>query len=150
MRGRFAKEWGLLHCTQPGPDHHHHSTWTTDVIDFIFTQWWHLWELRNHDRHGRDLVSQQQATARQVNRELQMFYEDYGTHAPQNMQWLFDTPIEVQRQRPATAIRQWLTTWAPYYMTHQIQRQTLQTQKTTPIPQPWKPGNQSDGEIPLH
>ena len=96
MRGRFAKEWGLHHSTQPGTDQPHHSTWTNEVIDFIFTQWWHLWELCNQDRHGRALVLRQQATARQVDQELKMFYDEYGHHAPPHLRWLLDTPIEVR------------------------------------------------------
>ena len=77
MWGRFAKEWGSQHRTQPGAEQKSHKDWTTEVIDFIFTQWWQLWEMRNHDRHGRDLATRQQADARQVDRELTMLYEDY-------------------------------------------------------------------------
>ena len=77
MRGRFAKQWARHANTQLGTRLKRKHSWTTEVIDFIFTQWWHLWELRNQDRHGRDLESRLQAEARQVERELTMFYDNY-------------------------------------------------------------------------
>ena len=113
MVGRFAKDWSTNNRTQPGTTHKPNTRWTTEVIDFIFTKWWQLWELRNHDRHGRDMATQQQATARQVDRELTMLYEIYEDRTPQPLQWIFDTPIEVRRQWPAHVTRQWLNTWHP-------------------------------------
>ena len=112
MFGRFAKEWDLHNRTQPGTTKTHRS-WTTEIIDFIFTQWWTLWESRNQDRHGRDMATSQQAEARQVNRELTMFYEDYEHQAPQLLQWVFHTPIALRRQWSTYATRQWLNTWKP-------------------------------------
>ena len=113
MRGRFALEWESHHLTQPGTGKTSHTDWTTEVIDFILTQWRHLWDLRNQDRHGRDLATQQQANALQVDRELHMFYDEYKARAPQHLRWLFNTPIEVRQQWPTNATRQWLTTWKP-------------------------------------
>ena len=115
LLGRFATDWNAHDQTQPGTKRRTwqtHRTWTTEVIDVIFTQWWMLWESRNQDRHGRDLATQQQATARQVDRELQMFYDNYEDQAPQHLQWIFDITIDVRCQWPTHTIRQWLTTWA--------------------------------------
>ena len=58
MIGRFARAWGMHTSTQPGKTQRTSKSWTTEVIDFIFTQWWKLWTLRNQDRHGRDLATQ--------------------------------------------------------------------------------------------
>ena len=113
MRGRFSKEWNTHPDTQPGQTKKPQSSWTTNVIDFIFTQWWQLWELRNQDQHGWDLATRIQATALQVDRELQQFYANYETTAPQHLAWLFNTPLEIRQQRPHRATRQWLTTWTP-------------------------------------
>lgn len=113
MLGRFAKGWGRHHRTQPSSQDKRAHTWTTDVIDFIYTQWWQLWETRNQDQHGRDIETRHQAEARQVDRELTMFYETYEAITPQHLGWLFDTPIEVRRQWPMRATQQWLNTWTP-------------------------------------
>ena len=66
MLGRFAKEWNNHPHTQPEQHSKTHKNWTTEIIDFILTQWWILWESRNQDRHGRDLATTQQAAAQQV------------------------------------------------------------------------------------
>ena len=113
LRGRFATEWATHHRTQPAHQHKSTQNWTVEVIDFIFTQWWQLWELRNQDRHGRDLATQQQAHAQQIDRELHMFYTEYEPSAPQHLRWIFDTPLDVRRQWTPYAIRQWLNTWQP-------------------------------------
>ena len=130
MLGRFATTWGAHVRTQPGTTSKSHKSWTTEVIDFIFTHWWKLWELRNQDRHGRDLATQQQAHAQQVDRELQMLYETYADQTPQHLQWLFDTPIEVRRHWPTSATRQWLNTWIP-----------ILSEAVTPEAEPTNPEN---------
>ena len=112
LLGRFSTEWNTHTRTQPGTRQKSYTTWTTEVIDFIFTQWWKLWESRNQDKHGRDMATQHQATARQVDRELKMFYDAYEDKVPQHLQWIFDVPIHVRRQWTTYATRQWLNTWA--------------------------------------
>ena len=113
MRGRFGWAWNDHPRTQPGQSEQHAGHWTTEVISFILEQWRKLWDTRNQDRHGRDIASQLQAQALQVDRELQLFYEEYAEQAPQELKWLFDTSIETHRKRPVAATRQWLNTWAP-------------------------------------
>ena len=98
MLGRFAKTWGTHARTQPGTDQNSRMSWTTEVIDFIFTQWWKLWEACNQDRHGGDMATQQQATATQVGRALTMLYDTYANNVPQHLRWMFDTSIEVRQQ----------------------------------------------------
>ena len=96
MQGSFAIEWATHQQTQPGTARQPNRSCTWEVIDFIFAQWWHPWETRNQDRHGRDLATTQQARARQVDRELTMFYTEYKDQTPQHLRWLFDTPLEAR------------------------------------------------------
>ena len=65
LRGRFGWVWNTHKRTQPGQSTKLKGHWTTEVITFIWVQWWKLWELRNHDQHGHDLATKQQAQARQ-------------------------------------------------------------------------------------
>ena len=113
LLGWFSLQWNTHIRTQPGTNQNHNTTWTTEIIDFIFTQWWKLWESQNQDRHGRDLATQQQATARQVDRELQLLYDTYKNHIPQHLKWIFDVTIDVRRHWTTYATKQWLNTWAP-------------------------------------
>ena len=94
MLGQFATEWGIHQRTHPGTKKHSPSNWTTEVINFIYAQWWTLWELWNHNRHRRDMATSQQAAAQQVDRELTMFYEEYKS--TQLLRWVFNTPIKLQ------------------------------------------------------
>ena len=93
IKGRFANEWNTHHQTQPGTGQKN-SSWTAEIINFIFMQWWKLWELRNQDRHGWDLATQQQARAQQADCELHLLYTDYEGRTPQHLRWIFDTPLK--------------------------------------------------------
>ena len=57
------------------------------------------------------MVTQQQAVAQQVDRELIVFYDNYANNVLQHLRWIFDTTIKVRRQWPTYAARQWLNTW---------------------------------------
>ena len=83
------------------------------MIDVIFKQWWELWELRNGDRHGRDVQSKAQAAHQQAIRDLEIFYEKYQEAATEDMQWLFSEPLETRKQWKAGDIVQWLNAWEP-------------------------------------
>jgi hypothetical protein len=83
------------------------------MADFMLEQWWKLWTSRNEDRHGRDYATQLQAANRQALCELEQFYQNYSTVAPQQLQWLFGIPLPIRQQWPTYAIRQWLNTWTP-------------------------------------
>jgi hypothetical protein len=116
LKGRFSVEWARAqgqfaqrarHPTGNGCE------WTTCMADFMLEQWWKLWTSRNEDRHGRDYATQLQAANRQALRELEQFYQNYSTVAPQQLHWLFGIPLPIRQQWPTYAIRQWLNTWTP-------------------------------------
>ena len=109
----MSKAWNTHAITQSGQATRTKQNWTTEVISFIFKQWWQLWELRNQDRHGHDAASRLQADALQTDRERTMFYAEYKERVPQQWSWLFNTPIATHRDRPISATRQWLNTWKP-------------------------------------
>ena len=97
MQGRFGWAWNAHTRTQPGQTRQFKGHWTTEVISFIWDQWWSLWEMRNQDRHGHDLTTRLQAQARQVDHEIKQFHKEYASNVPQHLQWLFDTSIETHR-----------------------------------------------------
>ena len=112
LKGRFSKQWAcesLLPTTQQRAK----VNWTVSVIEFIFVQWWQLWESRNQDRHGRDLATKLQAAHLQAHRELRLLYDEYQPRTPQTFQWLFDIDISTRKQWTTPAIWQWIHTWKP-------------------------------------
>jgi hypothetical protein len=116
LRGRFSKQWIKAQDRYLGTNattQNDGTRWLTNVIDFIFAQWWTLWELRNEDRHGRDLATQSQAHARQAIHELTQLYDDYQHTVPDRLGWLFTTPLQTRMQWPTHALRLWINTWKP-------------------------------------
>ena len=112
MQGRLGWAWQTHARTQPDKSGTK-GNWTSEVISFIFNNWWKLWESRNQDRHGRDLATRIQTQALQTDRELAMFYEEFSGQVPQELSWILDTSLETHRKRPTAATRQWLNTWRP-------------------------------------
>ena len=111
LKGRFSTLWNQhsIHSSQRT----HHTNWTVEVIDCIYTHWWRLWELRNKDRHGHDQATQAQAHTVQAHRELDLLYDRYEAITPQSLQWLFNTDADTKKQWSTPKIRQWLSTWQP-------------------------------------
>ena len=116
FKGRFSKkfiEFQDRHLGRQRTSKKNGLSWLTGLIDVIFKQWWELWELRNGDRHGRDLQSKAQAVSRQAVRDLELFYDRYQDTAPADLLWIFQEPLEVRKQWPSGSIIQWLNAWEP-------------------------------------
>ena len=116
FKGRFSKkfiEFQDRHLGRQRTSKKNGLSWLTGLIDVIFKQWWELWELRNGDRHGRDLQSKAQAVNRQAVRDLELFYDRYQDTAPADLLWIFQEPLEVRKQWPSGSIIQWLNAWEP-------------------------------------
>jgi len=116
LKGRLTKTFSRIQDEHLGPnrtDRKNGTTWVTGFIDVLFQQWWILWEMRNGDRHGRDLQTKHQATARQTIRELHLFHNKYSSMVDDTHQWLFCEPVTTKEQWPTGVLRQWLNTWEP-------------------------------------
>ena len=116
LKGRFSHKWSEYQDCYLGAKStkkNNGTTWMIGLIDLIFQEWWKLWELRNSDRHGHDLVTQTQAESRQTLRELTLLYETYQNQVGQTQQWLFAVPLQTRMQMRTNALRQWLNTWKP-------------------------------------
>ena len=111
LKGRFAYLW-TTNSVLPSQQQKH-TSWTVEVIDCIFEQWWKLWDIRNQDRHGRDRLTQAQASTTQAQRELKLIYDRFKAIAPQTLQWLFNMDIDTRQQWTTPKLRQWINTWQP-------------------------------------
>ena len=116
LKGRFSKLWASTQDRYLGSRatvKADGSKWVTRIIESIFIEWLKLWKLRNEDRHGRDVESRRQAETRQTVRELEQFYDAHKDTVTVRLQWLFEEPIEVRREKNIGIIIQWLNTWKP-------------------------------------
>ena len=113
LRGRLSQQWQLAQDRFLGnnaTERTNGQTWTTTVIDFIFTHWFKLWELRNGDRHGRDSQTRAQAKNAEAIRELEQLY-DKQDRVGIELQWLFTMPLETRKQWNTPMIRIWIEAW---------------------------------------
>jgi hypothetical protein len=116
IKGRFAAQWSACQHAHFGPDCNKRlngTSWLTNVIDLIYKEWWKLWEMRNGDRHGRDLATRLQAEAAQAARELTLLYDTHSLSVVERLRWLFAIPLHTRLQWRTTDIIQWINTWKP-------------------------------------
>ena len=114
LKGRMSEQWSQ--------EQQHHLgrydkkknglTWATDVIQLILESWLQLWELRNGDRHGRDVQTKAQAKRAQAIRELELAYE-YKDHILVRHNWILSVPLEQKKNLKTHAIRMWLSSFVP-------------------------------------
>jgi hypothetical protein len=117
LSGRLALAWQshqqqYLTQTNRLSDRNSGQSWSTNLTNVIFAQWWELWQMRNEDRHGRDKITQAQAENRQATRELHQLYE-HRANLPENLQWILTPPIEEKLQWTTTMLRAWINSFRP-------------------------------------
>ena len=123
LLGRFSKAWtqtqdAHLHANNLKTTRKNGQAWLTGLIQVILQQWWHLWESRNEDRHGRDAQTKAQAANRQAIHELDVIYNKYTIDLIPSLllpkdRWLLSVPFHTRAIWPTHAIRQWINTWEP-------------------------------------
>ena len=86
LKGKLSNAWDDWNPQQEG------TSWTTEIIDTIFTEWWKLWELRNEDRHGRDQHSRMATERAKATHEVGAMYA-LAAEVPE-LQWIVDTPVQ--------------------------------------------------------
>jgi hypothetical protein len=87
LRGRFSNLWmeyqdeylGFTKTTK-----NNGSTWTTDVIDYLFKQWLELWKIRNEERYGMAAETGARAKKAQAHREVCQLYA-LKEHIPEHL-----------------------------------------------------------------
>ena len=56
LQSRLSSAWEKSIPRSPSITQDH--SWTTNVIETIFSEWWKLWTLRNEARHSKDAQTQ--------------------------------------------------------------------------------------------
>ena len=116
LKGRFAKSWSSLqdrHLGDAKSNTENGQSWMTGLIQIMLQQWFHLWQVRNGDRHGHDWKTTMEAEKRQTIREITQAYEQYKGNLVPEDEWLFNVPLLTRIQQPTHAMRQWLNSWLP-------------------------------------
>jgi hypothetical protein len=127
LKGCIAKQWIKYQLEALGDNatkQKNATTWATEVISTIFTQWLNLWKLPNEDCHGRDNKSQKEAERKQTNMELEQLYE-YQSKIMQSDERIFQMNLEEQKQKPTYTMRAFIQNYSPIIKkSHQAQLKT--------------------------
>ena len=118
MRGRLAKQWikiqdGYLHHTKNHCTKKNGTTWATNLAHLLLEQWFKLWDERNAARHGRDLQQQWAKKQAQLQREVELLYEQADEAPLHLVHSIFKRPLEEQMALSASDIKAWLANWMP-------------------------------------
>jgi hypothetical protein len=107
FQGRIALKWSKIqqqhYSGLPLVKGRDGSSWSRNIILYIFTQWVDLWKTRNEMVHGNDASTRAQAGKAQVIRELEILYSfcDETLHRDQH---IFNIPIDEHKEKPTHII----------------------------------------------
>jgi hypothetical protein len=113
LKGRMSKQWVARqrdHIGVNSTKKKNALNWATQVIDYFYTQWFLVWDQRNLDRHGRDHQERTNKLKDQAYREMSHLYS-FETTVPDDLRWLFTTPLEECLQWPLFRMRAWISNW---------------------------------------
>ena len=113
FKGRMSKQWVERQAEYLGATattKNNSMTWATSVIAYFFTHWFKVWDERNLDRHGRDYQERSNKLKDTAHREMAHLYT-FEMYMPNNMRWIFGTPLEECLQWPLFRMRSWISNW---------------------------------------
>jgi len=113
FKGRMSQQWIARqreHIGTRSTNKKNAMSWATKVIDYFYTEWFKVWDERNLDRHGRDFQEQSNRLKDRALREMGHLYS-FADHVPDDIRWLFSTPLEDCLQWPLYRMRAWISNW---------------------------------------
>jgi hypothetical protein len=115
FQGRIALKWSEIqqqhYSGLPPVKGRDGSSWSRNIILYIFTQWVDLWKARNEIVHGNNASTRAEADKSQAIRELEVLYS-VRKEILHRDQHIFTIPIEEHKEKPTHIIRQWLNTYS--------------------------------------
>jgi len=113
FKGRISKQW-IERLRDYNGDKattkNNALNWATTVIDYFFTQWFKVWDQRNLDRHRNDYKGRANKLKDAVFREITHLYT-FEEAVPEDIRWLFQTPLEECLHWPLFCQRAWISNW---------------------------------------
>ena len=110
LKGRFCNLWGKYqqqHLGDQVTTEKNGTAWTAAVATTIMKCWLGLWDIRNGERHGKDVASQTKADKEQAIREVEMLYE-IKEHIPRRLQFIYHHPLATLKEKQAGYLIAWI------------------------------------------
>ena len=115
-KGRWSQKWAILqsqHCrnTRPTSPQATGPKWVLSIGRLLMDQWLELWQIRNQERHGKDLAEEAEKRKKVVIKELTALYEFRNQVCPSEMNLFYASVEEHVRQHPSTTtLESWIDT----------------------------------------
>jgi len=113
FKGWISKQWidrQRDHIGDKATTKNNTLNWATTVVDYFFTQWFKVWDQRNLDRHGHDYQGRANKLKDITFREITHLYT-FAEAVPEDIRWLFQTPLEECMHWPLFCQRAWISNW---------------------------------------
>jgi hypothetical protein len=120
FQGRFSTEWSLLQDDfyanqlnhKPNQKRRTGHSWQVAIIRCVWSRWYLVWEMRNHDLHGADESSRAKANREEVERSLRVIYDARALMEP-SVQTLLCKDITSHFSRTTRYTQNWLAVYGP-------------------------------------
>jgi hypothetical protein len=120
FQGRFSTDWSLLQDNfyanqlnhKPNQKRRTGHSWQVAIIRCVWSRWYLVWEMRNHDLHGADESSQAKANREEVERSLRVIYDVRALMEP-SVQTLLCKDITSHFSRTTRYNQNWLAVYGP-------------------------------------
>lgn len=134
FRGQFSIAWSNAQSEyyRKSQSKHTGTFWTTAIINHIWGQWEHLWELRNEAQHGRDRSHRHAIRKKVALEKLRYIYERKDQYLPLDRDILLDS-VEEHATKPLYVIENWIALNWEVLMASRISAENNAIQNVQPL-----------------
>ena len=158
LHGRAALAWRQTVTTKHTPYDgalrgSNETTWVTNMLDAIWTEWFKVWEERNEFVHGKTMTEKQERKRAEIEQKIRTIYENKDKYLPPERLMLGDDVEEFIKARGYTALANWERVWGPLFAKSAAECHRQALQGVRPITGYFKPaappGCQARGSVSL-
>ena len=158
LHGRAVRAWRQTLAPKHTPydgarQDSNETTWVTNVLDTIWTEWFKVWEARNEFVHGKTKTEKQERKQTEIEQKIRRIYERKDKYMPSEQRLLEDSAEEFIKTKGYTALANWERVWGPLFVKSAAECRLRALQGVRPITGYFKPaappGCQARGSVSL-
>ena len=158
LHGRAVRAWRQTVAPNPTPSNRalqesNETTWVTNLLDTIWTEWFNVWEARNELVHGKTVTEKQKRKQAEIEQKIRRIYENKDKYLPSERRLLGDDVEEFIESKGYTALANWERVWGPLLAKSAAECRLRALRGVRPIPTYFKPaappGCQARGSVSL-
>ena len=122
INGRITKKWASLRPSSPSTrlatptGNATTTTWTLDILDVLWKQWFTVWEARNKTVHGNTQTERQRKQRTETEQKIKDIYARKSDYLPSEQALLCNTAEEFIATKGLTTLQNWVRLWAPVFV----------------------------------